>query len=723
MPQMVTQGRGADGAFECLALICRLHHLDVDLFSIKHRFDLDQRHRRTGLLRAARNCGLRARGLNAGWERLQRAPKPLIARHRNGRFVVVLRIIGATQLLIHDPRQAKPLLLEREAFEQGWSGYLCLFRPCSRAGADRFGPRWFLSALLKYRRIFGEVLVASLVVQLLALITPLFFQVVIDKVLVHQGLSTLDVLAVGLLAVVIFEAAFGALRDYLLAHTSNRVDVELGARLYRHLLSLPLAYFRARRTGDSVARVRELETIRGLVTGSLLTVLIDLPFTLLFLAVLYVYSPTLTWVVAATIPCYLVLSLAVTPALRSRLEEKFARGADNQGFLVESVNGVDTLKSLAVEPLMQRRWEQQLTDYVRASFRATHLGNLAAKSAQLVSRIATVGILWFGARLVMDGELSVGQLVAFNMLAARVSGPVLRLVQLWQDLQQTSISLRRLADILDTPGEGEGLAGIVPSASADGLLCFEQVDFRYRPDLPLALRGVGFSARPGELVGIVGSSGSGKSTLARLLQRLYLPERGRVLLDGIDIRQLDHAWLRRQVAVVQQDNLLFNLSIRDNIALANPGAAMDAVVSAARLAGAHEFIMRLPYGYQTEIGEGGATLSGGQRQRIAIARALIGDSRVLILDEATSALDYQSERLVRDNMAEICRGRTVLVIAHRLSAVESADRILVLEDGGIVEQGTPGELLALGGRYAQLHALQSGSRDDGGDLLASRQRA
>lgn len=375
---------------------------------------------------------------------------------------------------------------------------------------------------------------------------------------------------------------------------------------------------------------------------------------------------------------------------------------------MESVTGVQTLKAMAVEPQMQRRWEEQLAGYVGASFKAANLGNIASQSAGFINKVTVVLILWIGATLVMKGELSVGQLIAFNMIAGRVSGPILRLVQLWQDFQQAGISVRRLGDILNTPTEPGYNPGRATLPDLKGAVRFDHVSFRYAPDRPQVLRDVSLNIAPGEVIGIVGRSGSGKSTLTKLIQRLYVPESGRVLIDGVDLALVEPAWLRRQVGVVLQENFLFNRSVRENIALANPGLPMEPVIAAAKLAGAHDFILELPEGYDTAVGEQGANLSGGQRQRIAIARALVTNPRILILDEATSALDYESERIIQENMRAICQGRTVFIIAHRLSAVRHADRILVVDHGQVVEEGGHDVLVAHGGIYARLHAMQAG---------------
>jgi subfamily B ATP-binding cassette protein HlyB/CyaB len=525
-------------------------------------------------------------------------------------------------------------------------------------------------------------------------------------------MSTLDVLVVGLVAIGVFEAILGTLRTYLFAHTTNRIDIELGARLFRHLLALPIAYFQSRRVGDSVARIRELENIRQFLTGSALTLVIDLAFTTVFLAVMFYYSPLLTGVVLGSFPLYIAVSVAATPMFRRRLDEKFRRGSENQAFLVESVVGIETLKSMAVEPQMQRRWEEQLAGYVAASFRVISLNNTASQIVQLINKLVIAAILYFGAKLVIEGALTVGELVAFNMLSSRVSGPVLRLAQIWQDFHQSRLSVARLGDILNTQPEPSTSASRAHLPAIRGEIEFEHVSFRYRVDGPQVLSDISFNIGAGQVVGIVGSSGSGKSTLTKLIQRLFVPEQGRVLVDGVDLSMVDVSWLRRQIGVVLQENVLFNSSIRDNIALVEPTISMERVIAASKLAGAHDFIVELPEGYDTIVGERGSSLSGGQRQRIAIARALITNPRVLIFDEATSALDYESERAIQQNMKEISAGRTVFIIAHRLSAVRRADRILTIERGRLVEDGSHEELIRHNGRYANLHLMQAGINDN-----------
>ena len=705
---MLEKPREIDTGLQALAVLLRFHGIPVDTNQIEHQF-AGAPIRIPEMLRCARTLKLRARSINADWASLQKAQLPAITESRDGEFLIVAKV-SDSEVLVHVPSIGRPQLTTRAQFEAQWTGRLLLMTKRASLGdlARRFDVSWFLQAMHKYRRMFTEVLVASFFLQLLALVTPLFFQVVTDKVLVHRGYSTLDVLAVGVVAISIFEVVLGGLRTYVFSHTTNRVDVELGARLFRHLSALPIGYFEARRTGDSVARVRELENIRNFLTSSALTLLVDLFFTFVFLAVMFYYSPILTWVVIGSFPFYIGISAGVTPIFRRRLEEKFERGAENQAFLVESVSGMQTLKAMAVEPQMQRRWEEQLSGYVAASFSVLSLGNWASQAVQLISKVVTVLTLYFGAHLVIGGDLTVGELIAFNMLAGRVAQPVLRLAQLWQDFHQARISVARLGDILNTtpePAYNPTRAALPPIR---GDVAVEHVAFRYRLDGPEVLQDVSLRIPAGQVVGIVGSSGSGKSTLTKLIQRLYVPERGRVLVDGVDLAVVDVTWLRRQVGSVLQENVLFNRSIRDNIALAEPGMPMERVIAAAELAGAHDFILELPQGYDTMVGERGASLSGGQRQRIAIARALVTDPRILIFDEATSALDYESERIVQANMRRIAAGRTVLVIAHRLSAVRHADRIITIERGRIVEDGRHDELIRTRGRYAALHRLQAG---------------
>lgn len=707
-----------DTGLNCLVALAKFHRIPVDPQQLQHEFGQPgELFTETELLGAAKALELKAKVLSLTSEELKNDILPAIGIAQDGSYFILAKqsennhsdSTGCTYL-VHDLREQAPKKLSQSEFSECWSGKLILV--ARRQGIvsslqQKFDISWFIPSLVKYRKIFYEVLIASFFIQLFALGTPLFFQVVMDKVLVHRGFTTLDVLAIGFFIIVVFEAFLGGFRNYLFSHTTNRVDVELGSRLYGHLLKLPMSYFESRQVGQNVARVRELDTIRNFITGTALTLIIDLSFVFVFLAVMWFYSPLLTWIVLATIPAYALLSLFITPILRRRLNEKFQHGAANTAFLTESITGINTVKSMAVEPQMKRKLEDHLSSYVHSSFRSQNLNNVANQVAGLVNKLMTLGIVWWGAHLVIAGDLTVGQLVAFNMLAGRVSGPVLKLVQLWQDFQQAGISVKRLGDILNTPQE----PGFNPNRSRlpqlQGAISFDNVRFRYRPDGPVILQDLSLNISPGAVIGIVGRSGSGKSTLTKLVQRLYVPEAGRVLADGVDLAMVDTVWLRRQIGVVLQENFLFNRTIRENIALIDPSIPMERVIAAAKTAGAHDFIVELSEGYDTVVEEQGSNLSGGQRQRLAIARALITNPRVLILDEATSALDYESERLIQDNMANICRGRTVIIIAHRLSTVRQCHKIVVMEKGRIVEQGPHDALIQRNGQYARLYSYQN----------------
>ncbi len=701
-----------DTGLTCLLLLARILEVPAREDTLLRQAGLEgQPFTETDLLRAAKSLEIKARAVDSRWSRLAATPLPAMARTRDGSgwFLIAKIAPDQSRVLLHDPIEGKAVEATREELEDRWDGRLILMTTRAQlAGEARaFDISWFIPAVIKYRRLFGEVLAASFFLQTFSLVTPLFFQVVIDKVLVHRGLTSLDVLVIGLVLISLFESVLGALRTYIFSHTTNRVDVELGASVYRHLTRLPIAYFAARRVGETVARVRELESVRSFLTGSALTLVIDLAFTVIFLSVMFSYAPLLTWIVVGSFPFYITLSVLVTPTLRARVEEKFRRGAENQAFLVETMSGVETVKSLAVEPQLQRRWEEQLAGYVGISFKAAQIGNIAGQGVQFIQKACMAATLWYGARLVIDGDLTVGQLVAFNMLSGRVSQPILRLAQLWQDFQQMRVSIARLGDILNTRPETQGAAGKGSLSELKGALTFDRAIFRYQPQGKEILRGLDLEIRAGETLGVCGPSGSGKSTLAKLVQRLHVPESGRVLLDGTDLTMVDPAWLRRQIGVVPQESFLFTRSVRDNIAITHPAAPLEAVVEAAKLAGAHDFILELEEGYDTRIEERGSSLSGGQRQRIAIARALMGDPRILIFDEATSALDYESEQAIQANMRAITKGRTVIVIAHRLSTLRDCHRIAVIEKGRVEELGAHDELLRLKGRYATLWAAQS----------------
>jgi ATP-binding cassette, subfamily B, bacterial HlyB/CyaB len=705
-----------DSALTCYILLAKFLGVPADPGQLNHeRGKGDQPWSLEDLARSSKRLGLIAKIKKVNASDLAALPLPALAEDREGGAFIVLKLeedVDAPRALIQRADAQAPEVLTKAELLERLSGRLLLMTTRElMAGATRpFDISWFIPALVKYRKPLRDVLIGSFFLQLMGLVSPIFFQLVIDKVLVHQSLTTLDVLAFGLATVLIFETILSGLRNWLFAHSTNRVDSELSSRMFRHLLNLPLSYFEARRVGDSVARVRELETIREFLTSNAVTVVLDLFFTVVFFAVMYLYSPMLTLIVLLSIPIYALISVLITPPLRAKLDEKFARGAENQSFLVESVTGIGTLKAMAVEPQMRQRWEKQFSGYTQIGFKVATLANWGNHLIQIVSKLTTVFILYFGAKAVIAGDLSVGSLVAFNMLAGRVAAPILRLSQLWQDFQQVRISVDRLGDVLNAPAEPEYNPNRASLPPIKGHVEFDKVRFRYRPDAPEALRGISLTVQAGEVLGIVGPSGSGKSTLTKLVQRLYVPEQGRVLVDGVDLALVDPPWLRRQIGVVLQENILFNRTVRENIALSDPTRPMEAVIAAAELAGAHEFILSLNHGYDTVIDERGANLSGGQRQRIAIARALITDPRILILDEATSALDAESEEIIQSNLRKISFGRTVIIIAHRLSAVRQSHRIITVEGGEITEEGSHAELIRANGRYADLHRRQMGSQ-------------
>ncbi len=697
-----------DSGLAALAMLASHYRIAFDPAQARHELNLA-----TGvagdrdIVRAARKAGLKAKFfVDKTTANIKTAPRPMIIRLHDGGYVLLLAVDDQVVRLL-DPLTGQMQRLEHAAFEELFSGTFILVARRFASAGERFGLGWIFASMRRYQRELSLVLVASLAIQLLGLATPLLFQVVIDKVLVHNSLSTLITVTAAMLLVVTFQSVIEFLRTHLLTHTASRIDVELGAGVYSHLLKLPVNYFETRPAGQTVARVRELDQIRQFLTGQALTAGLDFVFAIILIAILYAYSTLLAVIVTLTVPLYIVIALILQPILKRRTEDRFNKGALSQQHLVESVLGVQTIKASASEPQAQGDWEERLAAFIHTSFKGVVLGSIGQNLIQWITRALQTTILFVGAQQVMKGELTVGGLIAFNMIMGQITAPVLRLSQLWQDFQQVRVSADRLGDILSHPVEpSNGSLGALPPAK--GRITLSGVTFRYKPDAAPVLEGLELNIEAGKSLGIIGPSGSGKSTLSKLLQRLYIPERGQVLIDGIDISQVDPTWLRRQIGVVLQENYLFNRTIHDNIALANPALSRAQVMNAARLAGAHEFISQLPNGYDTPVEERGANLSGGQRQRIAIARALVTNPRILIFDEATSALDYESEEAIQANMREISKGRTVVVIAHRLAAVTRCDRILTLERGRIVEDGEPRELLKKSnGFFARMLAYQN----------------
>ncbi|EDK30782.1 hypothetical protein VSWAT3_25904 [Vibrionales bacterium SWAT-3] len=655
------------------------------------------------LRRAATWSGLKARIESVDAEQLERFPAPFMAQTSEG-WIIVNEI---TADAVVTEGAAGNVEADRTIFEDVYQGRILLARLGEPAPpAVKFGFSWFIPSIKKHKRQFVWVIAVSLMLQIIALVSPKLFENIIDKVLVSRSLSSLEVLGFAMLALAVMEPIYGLLRNWLFANLSSKVNAELSSRLYAHLTGLPLRYFGERQTGQIIARVREMDHIRQFLTGSALTLLLDMAFVGLFVAAMLAYSVKLTLVVLASLVVYFCFWLAVGPGLRMRVNTEFERGADSTAMLTEAVTGIETIKTSATEARFDRRWQQQLASFVNASFSATKYGIWAGQGIGLIQKLTAAALLWWGVKLVMEGKLTPGELVAFNMLSGHVTQPILRLAQMWQDFQHTLISLRRVGDILDTPCEA-GSEGLASVSELEGRVDFENVRFRYAEEAPEVLRGLSVSIAPGEFIGITGPSGSGKSTVTKLLQRLYAPTNGQVMVDGLDLAIADPVQLRRQMSVVLQESHLFAGTITENIRMNNPNATDEAVAEVARISGVEDFVPDMAQGYDTQVGEKGGMLSGGQRQRIALARALLSNPKILILDEATSALDYESESAIMANMPEICKNRTVISIAHRLNTIRHADRILVVDAGTLSEQGSHDELLEKQGTYAKLWDLQT----------------
>lgn len=571
---------------------------------------------------------------------------------------------------------------------------------------------WFLPQIRKYRRSLIEVLVSSLVLQLLNLAQPLVLQQIFDKVIVQQNLDTLYTLGIILLGVSLFQGLLGAVRTYLFADTTNRIDIALGAQVIQHLLRLPLRYFDTRPVGELQTRIAELGNIRGFLTGSLLTLALDALFSIIYIVVMIVYSGVLTAVTLSVVPLFLGLTIVASPLIKAQLRKAAEWNAATQSLLIEALNGVQTIKAQSAENSVRWQWQKRYSSFMSESFRTLMIGVSAGTVGAFLNQLTGLLTLWVGAFLVIKGELTIGQLIAFRIISGYVVGPLLNLATSWQSFQGVALSMERLSDVVDANAEGsDNEMDQLPMPPIAGEVVFQDVEFRFNESSPLVVNSVNFMVPAGAFVGIVGRSGSGKSTVMKLLPRLYAPEAGRILIDGYDINKLQLSSVRRQIGIVPQDSLLFEGTIRDNIALTSPDSTSEEIVEAAKVACSHDFIMEMPGGYASRIGERGAGLSGGQRQRIAIARAVLQRPQLLILDEATSALDYLTERQVCLNLKRAFEGSTVFFITHRLSTIRGADQILMMEQGSLVEQGTHEQLLELQGRYYALYSQQESNLD------------
>jgi ATP-binding cassette, subfamily B, bacterial HlyB/CyaB len=653
----------------------------------------------------AEMIGLRAQVVNISVTAIPRLKLPALIQWQDS-WAVLYR--AEQEFLVADPERGMRRYQPQEfAALWGEAGQLLQVEAPLGERSEKFSLRWFLPSIRKYRQVLTEVLVASFFIQLFGLANPLITQVIIDKVLVQHSLDTLDVLGIFLLGVAVFEALLTSLRTYLFTDTTNRIDLSLGSEVMAHLLRLPLSFFDRRRIGELAGRFNELENIRQFLTGTALTVVMDAVFSVIYIAVMLFYSWQLSLVTLATVPLFGLLTLCVSPIVRQQLQTKAERYADAQAYLVEILSGMQTVKAQNIELKSRWQWQERYAHYISAGFQSVLTFGNASSISGFLNKLSGLLLLWVGAHLVLANQLTLGQLIAFRIIASYVTSPLLRLIQLWQNFQETALSIERLGDILDTPQEvDENDRNNIALPEIQGAVNYTGVSFGFNPKGNLQLLNINLDFPAGTFVGIVGQSGSGKSTLTKLLPRLYEPTAGQIQIDGYDIRKVELNSLRRQIGVVLQDTLLFNGTIQENIALTRPEASSDQVITSAKMAEAHDFIMALPNGYSTMIGERGSTLSGGQRQRIAIARAVLQNPRLLILDEATSALDYDTEQHVCQNLAAVFRGRTLFFITHRLNTVKNADVILVMDKGAVVEQGTHSELLALKGRYYCLYQKQ-----------------
>ncbi|AWM85717.1 peptidase domain-containing ABC transporter [Microvirga sp. 17 mud 1-3] len=710
-------GAETETGLHCLVAVARHHGTDLTIEQLAHSYAItDEPVSWQLLLRMARESGLRARKVNLGWPDLLGlgAAFPALALLANGNWVVVAGVDRSDQgdrIIVFDPKAARPepLHLDENDFSAAWHGDVILVKPARKSLKDPtrpFGFLWFAPELIRQRRLFTDVIAAALVLYALGLAVPIFSQLVIDKVLMHESYATLYVLAGGVALALAFDAVFSFLRKYLLLYASNRIDMRVAVRTFAHLLSLPLGFFERIPAGVLIKHMQQANRIREFLTGRLFTAILDGLSLLVFIPVLLLYSVKLTIVVLAFTACVAVtIGLLIGP-FRRRLQALYEAEGERQALLVEAVHGMRTIKALAMEPLHRRSWDNSSAQSVMMRYNVERISAAAQSLTGFLEKFMSVAIIALGALDVFDHTMTVGALVAFNMLAGRVSGPLVQILTMAHEYQEVALSVRMLGEVMDKRPETDGAQrGLSPPLQ--GEIQFEDVSFGYQPDRPPALDDVSFTIEAGSIVGIVGRSGSGKTTITRLIQRLYAVQKGLVRIDGHDIRELDLAHLRKCVGVVLQDNFLFRGTIRENIAAAKPSASFEEIAWAAKAAGAEEFIERMPRGFDTMLEENAENLSGGQKQRLAIARALVTDPRLLILDEATSALDPDSEMIIRQNLRKIAEGRTVLIVSHRLSTLVDANAILVVDRGRLIAAGRHDQLLSSCTTYRHLWNQQT----------------
>lgn len=690
-------------AVACLATVMCMHGIAAE----PHRLEGALTHvphdlLTAGMVEAASACGATAALEKHPYRRLSHLPLPVIACLKDGTYRILLQV---RKRYVDFQHAAVPLTyrVSREQFIDAWTGDIITVVHGQPDEHERHATSTITGIILRYKGVLAQTILPSIFLQVLSLASPICVLLIIDKVVVHNGINTLDALAAALVLVGVFELILSGVRETVFDDTSTKVDIEMTARLFRHLTSLPLRYFSEHSVGDMVSHFAEVDRIRAFWVQHSIMVCIDGGFTAVFLGLLFALHVSLALIASAAIPLYLILALLVTPLQRRRAAEQSGRSARNQHLLVETLHAIETIKALGVEAHFQRDWEHHLATFAAATWRTKAITNWTTRTTDLVSKCITVALLWVGTQLVITHELTLGQLVAFNLIAMRLSTPVIRLSRAWLDFQHVKLAVQRLETVLQQSPEHEARASLAPMPAITGQVQCDKMDFRYTETSPLVLTNISFTVQPGQTVGIVGLSGAGKSTLVKLLQGLLLPTSGAVRIDGIDTRDVHLPSLRRQCGVVLQDPILFARSVRDNIALGDASMSMDQVVAAAQAAGAHEFIVTWPRGYHTVLGERGITLSGGQRQRLALARALARHPKILILDEVTSALDYHSEQALCQRLQAMGAACTVIIVTHRLSMVRHADVILVLEHGQLIEQGSHDVLLHQRGRYASLY--------------------
>ena len=703
------QKKNANTGLICLDIVAKFNQVDIDMRAVVRNYGIETTEiSPEEIIRIAQNQNFKIKKKAMQLKEIaNKYPLPAIVQKKDNSYVVVLAIKPEEEkVMILVPLEQQPKAVKIDEFQAEINDFVLILKHKLLNDEVKFGFKWFFNEIIKYKKIVGQVLLGSFVIQLFGLVTPLFTQVILDKVLVHRTISTLNVLAFAFIFVSIFEFLLNLARNYIFIHTTSKIDAKLGSKLFKHLFRLYYVYFENRQVGNIAARVRELDRIREFITDKSVNVILDLFFSIVFVVVMLMYSVKLTMIALGFIALIGIIFLIVTPELRTRLEDKFQMGAQSNSYLVESITGVQTVKSLGVEGSMFKKWEDKLGKYIKSSFNLSIMGNFTGSLTKFLQKVMTISILYVGVTLVIQNKLTIGQLIAFQMFVGQFSAPILRLVNLWNEFQQTLLAVDRIGDILNSPVEVQSDTAIT-MRNVQGHIKFDNLSFKYNVELPNVLKQVNLEIPAGMKVGVVGRSGSGKSTLTKLIQRLYYPSEGTIYIDGIDIRNINPMWLRTNIGIVLQENFLFSGTIKENIVLPRPNMPMESVIRVSQIAGAHDFISKLPKGYDTQVGERGSSLSGGQKQRIAIARALITDPRILIFDEATSALDYESEKIIRDNLEMITKGRTTFIIAHRLSTILSCDLIVCFDEGRIVEIGTHEELIKRNGYYHKLYLAQT----------------